>query len=226
MQECCSEQEQLPWCLQDGSLPCLMSSPTWWTKGRRINSSAPSPSLFHSKALMERRSRWKEATWSQEIGSSHHLCQALFSAAVTWKKPTLQAHHLESKGQTSEYLWRGPKHRLEHSDQLLDFLFHFLCVSLGHYSLQHLICCVGELERIEQMNIHPESTLKKRRHVLGMFSLRTVFSVHPHVTNSAWEICSHTEHFQLWPQSHNSASNFSLIQELRALKNEAGSGYL
>lgn len=136
------------------------------------------------------------------------------------KKPTLQGHHLESKGQTPKYLWRGPKHRLEHSEQLPDFLC-FQCASLGEHSLQHPICCLGELARTEQTRVHPQSTLEERGHVLGMFSLCTVSSLHPHGTNSAWEICSRAEHSQLWPQSHNnSASNFSLIQELGALKNK------
>lgn len=138
-------------------------------------------------------------------------------------KPTLQAHHLESKGQTPKYLWGGPKHRLEHSDQLPDFLFHFQCASLGDYSLQHLLSRRTGKNRADKHS--PSKTLEKRGHVLGMFSLCTVSSVHPHVTNSAWEICSHTKHFQLWPQSHNnSTSNFSLIQKLRALKNKQSLG--
>lgn len=109
---------------------------------------------------------------------------------------------------TPKYLWRGPKHRLEHFDQLPDF-FCFQCASLGDHSLQHPICCLGEPERTEQTSVHPESTLEKREHVLGMFSLCTVSSVHPHATNSAREICSHTEHSQLWPKVTTTALQIS-----------------
>lgn len=47
---------------------------------------------------------------------------------------------------------------------------------------------------------HPQSTLEKRGHLLGMLLLCTTSSVPTHVTNSAYTICSHTEHSQLCPQ--------------------------